>query len=268
MAATTRGARLTQRHREEQLSIRAAFLRELLRLFGLLDPRRLDRSVEPWLAASVPLVQSHWQRSAAASAAYLALFQEAETGRTAPVPVLPEFTPARARAVTTSLLVTGPTEIKALTKRGASLREAVSTAQVTVVGAAGRHVLNGGRAVLLDPKLAGREGLRYARITDGDACWFCAMLASRGYVYRTEASAGRGANDRFAGDGLFKFHDHCGCTLEPGLEDDTPLPENNARYADLWDTTTRGLGGTYARLAFRRAIEGRSLPTDPINRAA
>jgi hypothetical protein len=268
VAATTRGARLTKRHREQQLSIRAAFLRELLRLFGLLDPRRLDRTVDPWLSATMPLVQRHWQRSATASATYLALYREAETGRAGREPTLPAFTAAKARAVTTSLLVTGPVEIKSLVRTGTPLSAAVKTAQVTVAGSAGRHVLDGGRAVLLDPTSAGLENVRYARVTDGDACWFCAMMASRGYVYLSGQAGGRNPNDRFTGTGLFKFHDHCGCTLEPGLVDDAPLPENNARYVNLWATATRGLGGTTARRAFRRAVEGRPLPEDPISRAS
>ncbi|MBP2341115.1 hypothetical protein JOF41_007369 [Saccharothrix coeruleofusca] len=268
MALTARGARLTRQHRQEQLSIRARFLQELLRLFGLLDPARLDATTEPWLTAMVPLLRQHWQRSAAASAAYLALFLEAETGRPAPEPRLPRFTPERARAAQTSLLVTGPVKIRNLTQAGQPLASAVRVAQSTVAGAAGRHVLDGGRAVLLDPEPLDRSGVRYARVTDPDPCWFCAMMASRGYVYLSEESGGREASDRFAGPGMFKFHDYCGCTLEPTLDPDAPLPEDNARFADLWVTATRGLHTDAARRAFRRALEGRPLPGDPILAAA
>lgn len=67
---------------------------------------------------------------------------------------------------------------------------------------------------------------RWRRVTDGDPCGFCAMLASRGPVYR---SAGK------AGDGN-RYHGRCGCTVEPfdGDPDDwEPTPEEQ-RYIDAY----------------------------------
>lgn len=269
MAVSEAGRRLTQNHYLRQQKIKAGFLRALLRLFGLLDPTRLDATAPEWTAANLSLIQEHWRRSAAASAAYMSLFVREETGREREFRP-PVFGPEQRRAAATSLLVTGPVRIKTLTRGGTPIQRAYKLAQSEVSGAAGRHVLDGGRTAVTDPVLLDGqplERIRYARITRGDTCWFCAMMASRGYVYRSLGGGGGSANDRFIGAGMFKFHDYCDCTLEPALDPDTPLPEANARFQNLWVEATRGLGGKDARQAFRRAVEGRSLPEDPVNKA-
>lgn len=58
----------------------------------------------------------------------------------------------------------------------------------------------------------------WRRVTDGDPCGWCAMLASRGPVYGSAAKAGQGR----------RYHGHCGCTAEPfeGSWDDwEPTPQ-------------------------------------------
>lgn len=79
---------------------------------------------------------------------------------------------------------------------------------------------------------AGREKVQrtaplWRRVTDGKPCGFCAMLASRGPVYRSEATA-RGAGGR--------YHDHCGCTVEPhygSFAEWKPTPEEQ-RFIDAY----------------------------------
>lgn len=65
---------------------------------------------------------------------------------------------------------------------------------------------------------------RWARVPGGRSCAFCLMLASRGPVYASEASAG----------GMGDYHDHCSCTATPVWPNDE-LPEGydpDALYAD------------------------------------
>lgn len=51
------------------------------------------------------------------------------------------------------------------------------------------------------------NGVRYARVPSGfETCPFCFMLASRGFVYHSEATA----------KGLHGYHDHCDCCIVPG----------------------------------------------------
>lgn len=56
-----------------------------------------------------------------------------------------------------------------------------------------------------------RAGVRYARVPSGrETCGFCLMLASRGFVYATKATAGD------IGRLYNYYHDHCDCTVVPG----------------------------------------------------
>lgn len=54
-----------------------------------------------------------------------------------------------------------------------------------------------------------RNDLRYARVPSGrETCGFCLMLASRGFVYRSEKTA----------EGSHGFHNHCDCVVVPGFK--------------------------------------------------
>lgn len=56
---------------------------------------------------------------------------------------------------------------------------------------------------------AKRDGLRYARVPmGGETCSFCAMLASRGFDYRSAKTAGEGNH----------YHKNCRCKVIPGFE--------------------------------------------------
>lgn len=78
---------------------------------------------------------------------------------------------------------------------------------------------------------AGREKIQrsaplWRRVTDGKPCGFCAMVASRGPVYGSAKSAGDGN----------RYHDHCGCTVEPFYGDPRewePTPEEQ-RFIDAY----------------------------------
>ena len=89
--------------------------------------------------------------------------------------------------------------------------------------------------------------LGYRRVTSGNACAFCSMLASRGAVYSQ-----RGAS--------FEAHDGCSCSPEP-VWDIGPEPEEVTRLRKLWRESTAGLSGKDALNAFRRALSGRPART-------
>ncbi len=51
-----------------------------------------------------------------------------------------------------------------------------------------------------------RDGVRYARVPmGGETCTFCLMLASRGFVYKSAKTAGKGRH----------YHDNCRCKVVP-----------------------------------------------------
>ena len=102
--------------------------------------------------------------------------------------------------------------------------------------------------------------LGWYRLTDGDPCAFCAMLASRGAVYSSAASAGVRPGLAAAGEGSYPadtWHPSCGCSAAPLYSTDADVPELNIELRRLWDEATAGLSGANARNAYRRAIGAR-----------
>jgi hypothetical protein len=97
-----------------------------------------------------------------------------------------------------------------------------------------------------DPRVIG-----YVRLSrSGTPCGWCAMLISRGPVYKSQRTAEYADGD--------KYHDNCHCYAEPvyGREQygDSALYALNRRYEQLWPQVTKGLRGKAALSAWRRFI--------------
>ncbi|AXH70212.1 hypothetical protein SEA_HAIZUM_8 [Streptomyces phage Haizum] len=129
--------------------------------------------------------------------------------------------------------------------------EAKRQAGAQQAAAAERVAMNGGRSTVWNHMQRDRRVLGYIRLSrSGTPCGWCAMLISRGPVYRSQNSA------EFAdGD---KYHDNCHCYAEPVFSREqyssSANYELNRRYEELWPTVTRGLSGKAAVSAWRRFI--------------
>lgn len=170
----------------------------------------------------------------------------------------------RDRAVQISLNITGPIGQKSKTKRGKPLRVVRDESFVESSGAAARHVLDGGNRSMLTLIGENDRLVGYIRVTDSDPCYFCAMLASRGPVYRTPRRAGsnvRGSRNAnagvpFEGDGAWKVHDHCQCTVEPVYTSSTEWPGRAREFEKLWrDNIRNRYSGDEAIRQWRRVYE-------------
>lgn len=241
MAATVVGAQLTELQRVAQLRLAARTIAQMRAVWGLLDPAELDATFERWLRVAIPVVQNNRAASARLAAAYLAAFRQAELGTLADLPVV-LAAPADVKAVTTSLLVTGPGSVKKAMTRGVDLARAVDVAEARSSAAAMRHALDGGRTLIADTVAADGQALGWARVASSTACAFCAMVASRGPEYGSEATA------------RFDAHDGCRCGAEPVYSPDAAWPANSQRYRDLWDETAKGSDDPLN--SFRRALAG------------
>ncbi|APT90497.1 hypothetical protein CSPHI_04985 [Corynebacterium sphenisci DSM 44792] len=142
--------------------------------------------------------------------------------------------------------------------RGEDPEQATSRAAGAVGAKVARLVADGGRAVISDEVDSGRNGaIGYARVPDAAPCPFCAMLASRGAVYRSDAF--KASNALFSGDGAFMVHDGCGCTLEPIYgRDATDLPPGCAELAEQWAEIASGQDDPWA--TWRRWRESGTRP--------
>ncbi len=245
MARTREGAALTEAHRLAQVALSQNTAKEFLAVWRLLDPSALNATFPEYARLAKVVIDLNRSRSTDLAAAYLSAFRQAE-GATAPLTAARAGELAKAQALT-SLTVTGPVTIRQGLRAGKPLEKAAELALVSSVGAVRRHVLQAGRETISGTVQRDEEAVGVARVTDGRPCAFCAMVASRGAVYKSEMSA------------AFEAHDHCGCTSEPVYgSDDYLAPGRSQEFADLWESSTAGKSGNDARIAFRRALEGRA----------
>lgn len=250
MARTEAGTRLTAQHRQAQLALRAATLRDLVALWAVVDPLNLSGTIGPFTTAGALLVTARHRDSAGLAARYFLDFRAVEgvTGNAAPILA----DPLSDDVATNALRGAGLRGIIKARRAGFSPTAAARQGLVRVSGAAGSLVLNGGRRTIIASGAADPRAQRWLRVTAASPCHFCAMLASRGAVFATQRSAD------------FETHDHCSCGVEVSYPGST-LPERSVEFNDLWNASTRGRSGAEARRAFRRAHEGRPAPGDPIN---
>jgi hypothetical protein len=102
-------------------------------------------------------------------------------------------------------------------------------------GATQRYVTTAARDTIVEN--SDREGVRWARHAQPDACAFCRLLATRGPDYLTKESAqfvvghkGRLRGDRKIGE---LYHDDCGCEPVPVRAGDSYEPP---AYVVRWTT--------------------------------
>lgn len=256
MAKTSAGRRLTERHRKVQLKIAEAAIKELLKLWPLLDIERLDETVPGWLDQVINLVLRYRADSSQASAEYYGPFKAAETGQ--PEVPIDNLVPAIDLAVLrTSIMVTGPLWKRKLIRKGRSEKDASNAAFVALSKSMKRHILNAGREKLAEAANRDEDAKYYARVTDGDPCYWCAMLASRGYVYLSKKSALEASGKRGNRQAGEDYHDGCGCTIEIAFAKGLVPPGRSQEFENLYETSTAGYSGKEAVNAFRRAYEGR-----------
>lgn len=244
MAATVAGRRLTEAHRLAQARLGAVTVARMRGVWSLIEPSDIDGSTARWLRVAVPVVQRQHATSAQLAASYYTAFRTLEIDEALVVPPLADLP---IRQVATSLEVTGPVALKEAIAREVPLVKALSHAQTKAAGAALRLALGGGRGTVLAAIDADEKAIGWARVMSGDPCSFCAMLASRGPVYRS------------AGTGGFRAHDHCTCSIEPAYSRDQEWPPGSRNARAVYDEATLGAGTGRDRLnAFRRAWPGRA----------
>lgn len=246
MAATAAAAHLTESHRLAQARIGSSTVRQMLAAWSVLRFDDLDGSFPDWLRVVVPLIAAQRRTSATLAANYLAVFRTLELGIAADTlrPVLADTVPLD--ALTTSMLVTGPARIRSALARKVPPQKALANAAAGTAAAAMRHALNGGRETVTETVKADPKAIGWARATSGSPCAFCAMLASRGPVYKSKAGAEGNREDRL------KCHDSCNCTPEPVFRPDADWPTGSRRLHDLWEESTAAGGDPLN--TFRRAL--------------
>lgn len=239
MARTPEGARLTEGHRLMQGLIAAGVLREILRSWGVVDPTNLRGTIDPFARAGLVLVQAGRRASAAVSQRYYVAFRQLE-GAAGAVAVTTAPAPPD-EVVAGAIRGAGLAGIQRARRAGATVEAAHENGAVKIAGSAMQLVAGGGRETLMGAIRSDPAARGWQRVTDSSPCAFCRMIASRGIVFKTDASA------------RFEAHGHCGCTAEPAFEGSRVRPDNE-RFRREWDEATAGLGGAEALAAFRQYL--------------
>ncbi|MFD5384251.1 hypothetical protein ACFWMG_04640 [Streptomyces sp. NPDC127074] len=232
----------------------ARMARQVLRVWrDLMNPAKVDESWPAVRAALMPIVEQAREQSAAlARSAYMDARRDAGVPDDGFAPSGPlQFAVDRLES---ALDVTGPVEFKKTIAAGKTPQQAMDAAAVRMVGSTQYLALEGGRSVMNQSIEMDERATGWSRVTDNDPCAWCAMLASRGPVYKSAKTAG---DPRQGGN---SYHDHCGCQAWPAFTLDEPFVGLANRLYDDWLRVTRGTGGRGAVNAFRRwwDAEGRA----------
>jgi hypothetical protein len=219
-------ARLSEQHRAAQVRLQGIVAADTARVFPLLDVNNLDRTFQSYFSGMEATINSRRTISSSLSASYFdSMRSDSNVGGI--------FNARLSGGVNkdqlfTSLLVAGPISVKKNLAAGATVESARQAALVNTIKTSQRHVLNGGRATILDAVNRDSRSVGWARLTDGQPCAFCALLASRGPAYKSE------------GTSKFRAHDGCGCTAVPVFDVNAPWPGNSERYREFYDQNIRG----------------------------
>lgn len=247
---------LAYRQQVEQESIAAKVAAGMFLLWPILAFTNLKETTQTWVHASLLQVQSGWDESAVAAARFV------EASRWAVEPEAPPIEPIRiefpARDVAKALEATGPGRVRKLTPGVES--EIMAKAQRASSGAGSTSALDGGREQVMGQVLkmapgrtSSRQQIGWARVTDSNPCYFCAMLASLGAFFLNEHAFQQsdskirvikrnGIVERraFVGDGQAKVHDNCKCTLRAVFSESDSRDKRAKNFLNQWNDLTKG----------------------------
>lgn len=239
MAVSEAATRRTQRYFREQRAVRSRALLAFEELaWPLLNPADLRRTWDRFEEASIGIIREQNASSALVAARYYDEFRVLEE---IPGQVFPEPVPMAAselKAAALSLQMEG--RVGLLTRQALKRPKAVATTKSDVAGSIVEYVLRGGRKTIIQSMRGDSRSLGWARVTSGKPCSFCAVLASRGPVYR-EATV------------RFRTHPHCICGAEPVFSREARWPGRGREFRALYDEVAKGEPDPIN--AFRRAYE-------------
>lgn len=184
----------------------AAVQHELQQVWrSVLDPDDLAASFQRFAIVAQSMIHDA-QTAAIATADSYYLQTRVTAGLPAQLPATPPVFGSIA-ADLAALYSTGFVAIQRALKDGATVQQAASSATAAMLGGAQRRILDAPRQRLINLSQADSETVGWARVGDGDPCYFCAMLIGRGPVYSAESVH-------------FSAHDHDGCTARPVFASD------------------------------------------------
>lgn len=256
---------LLLRFRNKQESIADTVARSSVRAWSVLDFNNLDDTSPAFLEAILPSIRYGWDRSQQATVRFMDDYRTlvslatgeslpdrpriiTATRDSRPDPQLgadrvnyltaPAFDPADTAR---QMMLSGPYYVKHLMP--APEQDAMGKGAVSVAGRAVKTAMDGGRD-LVDAEVArDRVAKGYQRVTDGDPCPFCALLASRGPVFESGSFPGgkkflapTDFEDATGSNSAARVHDHCRCQIVPAYTSFAPVDPWGKVALSVWNT--------------------------------
>ncbi|MGW7617421.1 VG15 protein [Streptomyces antimycoticus] len=249
------------RQRRAQRGVSRLLVRDLRKLRRLILPSRLQATVPDWIEAVRALVGEYGNASASLAADYYdAQRVAARVTGSFTVPLLDPTPDGQVdnslRWATKDLWPRDPEDPATTEAQKAPLETRLEQAQRKAEAVAQKLVADQGRGTVRNAVQRDRQAVGYARAAALGACAFCKLMATRGMVFKSAASAGREANARFTGDAsVVKFHDHCHCQVIPVYRGQRfQLSDKAKEWERLYREYAAPYSGDQLR-RFRRAIE-------------
>jgi hypothetical protein len=221
-----------------QALLAAIAIRDILAIWQQLNLRDIRSSWPAIRTALAALIRDRYGMSASQAQAYYGQARKA-----AGIPGLPpviSVPPPPEPLIRATLDSAGPYSLLGRIKEGQPLAQADENTGVQLSGAASRLIQNGARQVILQSVAADDKAVGWRRVTAANPCAWCAMLASRFVLYKTETSAS------------FEAHNHCQCQAQAVFsKTDAEALRDNDLYRQ-WREVTKGYGGKDALRVWRR----------------
>ncbi|MFE0470476.1 hypothetical protein ACFW2V_02520 [Streptomyces sp. NPDC058947] len=265
--ATSDSSTSVARWRQAQSGLSTLLLRDLRGLRRLINPNRLQSTLPLWIEAVAALVARYAEASATLGADFYDSEREAAgisgtfTVQLADPPP-GEQTSNSLRWATKDLWPRDEDTATVAQMDPFDIR--LDAAMSKADGAIDRLVLNAGRETVQNAVRRDGGAIAYARAAALGCCSFCALMSSRGAVYKDRGAVGEDANERFIGDdSVIKYHNYCRCQPIPVFRGQAFELSPKARAWDrIYREYAQGHPGDQLR-RFRVALAEERAQADP-----
>lgn len=263
---------LAWQHQQDQESLAAQTAAGLGILFPILKFADLSNSTQPWLHATLLELEKQFAKSVNLGTQFTqhSLWAIDPTAGEIHAPQI-LFPVQQARV---SMNATGPSAIKHSTRvlalddqsmTAGIEKQVMENAKTNTTGTGIKIATEGGRdAVQQQVQMADlvpetelnkrrhQKVIGYARFTDSDPCYYCAMLAARGTYYLSSTAFEESSKKFEANGNIAAVHDHCKCSLRPVFRTEDEWDDRAEYFKQQWKDLTKNKGGKDAMKAFRR----------------
>jgi len=238
--------------RAVQVRIRAAAMLDVTKLWPALDPKRLNETWPGWIRAMMLVTKNYYAQSSVAAGASYRLAREDATQSPAPQRLVKLAPTPDEQWMYKAYGYAGPGMLNKDTAQP-------GTALSTTLGTTARIVMDGGRTTTLDTVAADPVAHGWYFKTDGDPCWWCAMIASRGFVFKEHSFDVSDARHLGAEtNNSAKVHNHCACVIVGVFSKSHTLPDISQEAQQVYADSSGDVRGADKRTAFRDAWNART----------